>query len=122
MNEYFRRIDTMLQQHKMPPEYENWHSYILCNDCEKRSYAKYHFLYHKCAYCSSYNTKVLKTYETSKSIPSITDTIALSTNTDENEHSSENTNDASTSNDNNNNGQNTSNEEATASTTNENKN
>jgi len=98
MNEYFKRIDTMLQQHKMPPEYENWHSYILCNDCEKRSYAKYHFLYHKCAYCSSYNTKVLKTYETSKSIPSITDTIALSTNTDENEHSSENANDASASN------------------------
>jgi len=122
MNEYFRRIDTMLQQHKMPPEYENWHSYILCNDCEKRSYAKYHFLYHKCAYCSSYNTKVLKTYETSKSIPSITDTIALSTNTDENEHSSENANDASTSNNdnNNNNGHNSNNETTSTATANEN--
>ncbi|KAG4101985.1 zf-CHY-domain-containing protein [Neocallimastix lanati (nom. inval.)] len=93
MNEYFRRIDTMLQQHKMPPEYENWHSYILCNDCEKRSYAKYHFLYHKCAYCSSYNTKVLKTYETSQSMPSINGTTVLSTNTNENEHTNENIND-----------------------------
>jgi len=115
MNEYFRRIDTMLQQHKMPPEYENWTSYILCNDCEKRSYAKYHFLYHKCAYCSSYNTKVLKTYESSKSIPSITETIALSTNTDENEHTSENITEASTSNNNNNQQNTTTNEASTSS-------
>lgn len=86
MTEYFKRIDTMLQQHKMPPEYENWHSYILCNDCEKKSYAKYHFLYHKCAHCSSYNTKVLKTYESDKSIPSTSGNIPNSTNVDANEN------------------------------------
>ncbi|KXS21655.1 zf-CHY-domain-containing protein [Gonapodya prolifera JEL478] len=63
MTEYFRRIDAMLAQHKMPPEYENWVSWILCNDCEKKSTAKYHFLYHKCGNCGSYNTKTLKTYE-----------------------------------------------------------
>lgn len=63
MTEYFKRIDAMLAQHKMPAEYENWASYILCNDCEKKSEAKYHFLYHKCGPCGSYNTKVLKTGE-----------------------------------------------------------
>lgn len=47
----------------MPQEYENFVSHILCNDCEKKSTAKYHFLYHKCAHCNGYNTTVLKTKE-----------------------------------------------------------
>ena len=38
-------------------------SWVLCNDCEQKSFAKYHFLYHKCAHCSSYNTRTLKSYE-----------------------------------------------------------
>ena len=37
-------------------------SWVLCNDCEQKSFAKHHFLYHKCV-CGSYNTRVLKTYE-----------------------------------------------------------
>jgi hypothetical protein len=61
MTEYFKRIDLMLAQHQMPPEYAAMHSSIYCNDCEKRSVAKYHFLYHKCQHCRGYNTKVLKT-------------------------------------------------------------
>ncbi|RKP02223.1 hypothetical protein CXG81DRAFT_4424, partial [Caulochytrium protostelioides] len=48
MSEYFRRIDVMLAQHQMPPEYERTQSYVYCNDCEKKSFAKFHFLYHKC--------------------------------------------------------------------------
>ena len=63
MTEYFKRIEAMLAQHQMPLEYENWISHILCNDCEKKSYTKYHFLYHKCSSCSSFNTKVLHTFE-----------------------------------------------------------
>jgi len=63
MSEYFKRIDQLLAQQKMPEEYKNWKSYILCNDCEKKSYAKFHFIYHKCAYCSSYNTKLIKTLD-----------------------------------------------------------
>ncbi|KAJ3332715.1 hypothetical protein HDU76_013328 [Blyttiomyces sp. JEL0837] len=64
MSEYFKRIDNMLQAHKMPPEYKNTFSYIYCNDCEKKCHARYHFLYHKCSHCSGYNTKVLHTVET----------------------------------------------------------
>ncbi len=47
----------------MPPEYDNMFSHIYCNDCEKKCHAKYHFMYHKCAYCKGYNTKLLGTME-----------------------------------------------------------
>jgi len=63
MDPYFRRIDAIVAQQKMPPEYDNFFAHILCNDCEKRSTVKYHFLYHKCPHCQSYNTKVLETKE-----------------------------------------------------------
>ncbi|KAJ3362187.1 hypothetical protein HDU91_003544 [Kappamyces sp. JEL0680] len=63
MSEYFRRIDAMLAEHSMPPEYQNSYSNIYCNDCEKKSTAKYHFLYHKCNFCNGYNSKVISTFE-----------------------------------------------------------
>ncbi|KAJ3227771.1 hypothetical protein HK099_000444 [Clydaea vesicula] len=63
MTEYFKRIDAMLAQHQMPQEYENTQSHIYCNDCEKKAFSKFHFLYHKCVHCNGYNTKVLKTVE-----------------------------------------------------------
>ncbi|KAI8923102.1 hypothetical protein BC831DRAFT_51681 [Entophlyctis helioformis] len=61
MTDYFRRIDGALAQHQMPPEYNDTYSYTYCNDCEKKSYAKFHFIYHKCAFCRGYNTKLLQT-------------------------------------------------------------
>lgn len=45
----------------MPTEYNNTYSEIYCNDCEKRSFAKFHFIYHKCGHCLGYNTKTLST-------------------------------------------------------------
>ncbi|TPX71034.1 hypothetical protein CcCBS67573_g06316 [Chytriomyces confervae] len=63
MTEYFKRIDAMLSHHQMPPEYSKTQTYIYCNDCEKKCYAKFHFLYHKCVHCKGYNTKVLQTSE-----------------------------------------------------------
>ncbi|KAI9189617.1 hypothetical protein H9P43_001050 [Blastocladiella emersonii ATCC 22665] len=86
MSEYFSRIEQALKQHQMPPEYANHASLVFCNDCEARSVAPYHFMYHKCGGsievaeqvvnqttgqpetrkvahpCGSYNTKVLQTY------------------------------------------------------------
>jgi len=32
---------------------------ILCNDCEKKGSSPFHWLYHKCPSCGSYNTRVL---------------------------------------------------------------
>jgi uncharacterized CHY-type Zn-finger protein len=65
MTTYFAGLDAALAQHQMPPEYKSIESDILCNDCEKRSFTKFHFLYHKCIHCSSYNTRVISTRDTS---------------------------------------------------------
>ena len=61
MTTYFRKIDKILDTHQMPLEYQNTISMIYCNDCESKSTAKYHFLYHKCQHCAGYNTKLIQT-------------------------------------------------------------
>ncbi|KAI8817978.1 zinc-ribbon-domain-containing protein [Fimicolochytrium jonesii] len=61
MTDYFRRIDQALAQQQMPQEYSNLYNQIYCNDCEKKCFAKFHFMYHKCVNCRGYNTKVLNT-------------------------------------------------------------
>lgn len=61
MGSLFSKIDDMMSNQTMPSGYEDLTSNILCNDCETRSTAKFHFIYHKCSNCQSYNTKVLDT-------------------------------------------------------------
>ncbi|KAF9147714.1 hypothetical protein BG015_010605, partial [Linnemannia schmuckeri] len=63
MTAYYAKIDSLLAEQKMPPEYANIFSIVLCNDCEIKSEVPYHFLYHKCHKCSGYNTKVLETFK-----------------------------------------------------------
>ncbi|KAF9296623.1 hypothetical protein BGZ88_012267 [Linnemannia elongata] len=63
MTGYYAKIDNLLAEQKMPPEYANFFSIVLCNDCEIKSEAPYHFLYHKCEKCKGYNTKVLETFK-----------------------------------------------------------
>lgn len=62
MRDYFVRIDSLLEVQPMPAEYASFRSQILCNDCEKKSVTKFHFVYHKCVHCGSYNTNPLKTF------------------------------------------------------------
>jgi hypothetical protein len=62
MSHFFSRIDEMMESQQMPEEYTRVKSQILCNDCEKKSVAKFHFVYHRCDHCSSYNTKLLRTF------------------------------------------------------------
>ncbi|KAI9481330.1 MAG: zinc-ribbon-domain-containing protein [Benjaminiella poitrasii] len=64
MSEYFNRLDKDLERQPMPAEYEKYISHIFCNDCEQKSPAKYHFFYHKCKNCDSFNTTVLRTENT----------------------------------------------------------
>ncbi|KAI8336927.1 zinc-ribbon-domain-containing protein [Blakeslea trispora] len=64
MSEYFNRLDKDLELQPMPAEYEKYISHIFCNDCEQKTPAKYHFFYHKCGHCGSFNTTVLKTENT----------------------------------------------------------
>ncbi|KAF9964227.1 hypothetical protein BGZ70_006762 [Mortierella alpina] len=63
MSTYYAKIDSLLADQTMPPEYANIFSIVLCNDCEVKSEAPYHFLYHKCDKCKGYNTKVLETFK-----------------------------------------------------------
>ncbi|KAJ0255812.1 Zinc finger protein BRUTUS-like [Hirschfeldia incana] len=59
MKVYFRMLDALLAEEKMPDEYTNKTQVILCNDCGKKGEAPYHWLYHKCTSCGSYNSRLL---------------------------------------------------------------
>jgi hypothetical protein len=102
MSEYFQRIDAMLSCHHMPPEYQNTTSLIYCNDCEKKSVTKYHFLYHKCQHCQGYNTKVLQTIDPKMQVDQPTSTLSCTTtsinsSTTTNNNNNANNNNANTS-------------------------
>mmetsp|Transcript_34838 Transcript_34838/g.58975 ORF Transcript_34838/g.58975 Transcript_34838/m.58975 type:complete len:403 (-) Transcript_34838:198-1406(-) len=59
MTAMFDRIQSVLNEHTMPPEFRDIVAKILCNDCEQYSTAPFHFMYHKCGNCGSFNTQVL---------------------------------------------------------------
>ncbi|XP_027329762.1 zinc finger protein BRUTUS-like At1g18910 isoform X3 [Abrus precatorius] len=56
---YFRMLDALLAEEKNSDVLSSQTQVILCNDCEKKGAATFHWLYHKCPYCGSYNTRVL---------------------------------------------------------------
>lgn len=62
MSAWFKYIDDALVGTQMPEQYANIRAEILCNDCERRSVAKYHFIYHKCLHCGGYNTKLIRSF------------------------------------------------------------
>ncbi|RKP21640.1 zf-CHY-domain-containing protein [Rozella allomycis CSF55] len=64
MSAFNAHLDEVLSQEVMPEQYKDVQAEISCNDCEKKSCTKYHFIYHKCQECGSYNTKVLGTFRT----------------------------------------------------------
>ena len=55
----------------MPDEFKNTVSYIVCNDCEIRSYTDYHFAYHECKHCDGFNTTVIDTKDYTNIMPLI---------------------------------------------------
>lgn len=81
MSSYYRRIDSLLAEQTMPSEYADSLSIVLCNDCEVKSEAPYHFLYHKCDQCKGYNTKVIETFKRSsrREAPVVLSTVAVET-------------------------------------------
>lgn len=56
---YFQMLDRLLMTEKMPAELANATQNIQCNDCSTKSTVKYHFVYHKCPSCRSYNTRTI---------------------------------------------------------------
>lgn len=77
--EYFKLIDENLAKEVLPIEYHGLYNEILCNDCEQKSIAKFHFLYHKCYYCKGYNTVVVRNIpkEENSKIPEIRELESL---------------------------------------------
>lgn len=59
MQAYFGMLDAMLAEEKIPEEHAGKTQDILCNDCEKRGTSSFHWLYHKCHHCGSYNTRLI---------------------------------------------------------------
>lgn len=59
MGVYFGMLDALLSAEELPEEYQGRTQDILCNDCEKKGTAPFHWLYHKCSTCGSYNTRVI---------------------------------------------------------------
>ncbi|XP_010274617.1 PREDICTED: uncharacterized protein LOC104609887 [Nelumbo nucifera] len=57
---YFGMLDALLATEELPEEYRDRCQDILCNDCHKKGTARFHWLYHKCGSCGSYNTRVIK--------------------------------------------------------------
>ncbi|KAM3739340.1 hypothetical protein ACB098_08G017200 [Castanea mollissima] len=57
---YFGMLDALLASEELPEEYRDRCQDILCNDCDKKGTAGFHWLYHKCGFCESYNTRVIK--------------------------------------------------------------
>ncbi|XP_076932624.1 zinc finger protein BRUTUS-like At1g18910, partial [Bidens hawaiensis] len=59
MQAYFGMLDELLAEEKITEEYLGRTEDILCNDCEKNGSAPFHWLYHKCPHCSSYNMRLI---------------------------------------------------------------
>ncbi|XP_043716175.1 zinc finger protein BRUTUS-like isoform X2 [Telopea speciosissima] len=57
---YFGMLDALLAAEELPEEYKDHCQDILCNDCGKKGTSHFHWLYHKCGFCGSYNTRVIK--------------------------------------------------------------
>ncbi|KAK4409628.1 Zinc finger protein BRUTUS [Sesamum angolense] len=60
MSVYFGMLDGLMASEVLPEEYRNRCQDILCNDCDRKGTAPFHWLYHKCGFCGSYNTRVIK--------------------------------------------------------------
>ncbi|KAJ7531954.1 hypothetical protein O6H91_14G066700 [Diphasiastrum complanatum] len=56
---YFGMLDALLAAERLPEEYEGRFQDILCNDCGQKGTASFHWLYHKCSNCGSYNTRTI---------------------------------------------------------------
>ncbi|XP_023920867.2 zinc finger protein BRUTUS [Quercus suber] len=57
---YFGMLDALLAAEELPEEYRDRCQDILCNDCDRKGSSSFHWLYHKCGFCGSYNTRVIK--------------------------------------------------------------
>jgi RING finger/CHY zinc finger protein 1 len=53
------QIENYLAINPMPEEYKDYVATILCNDCLKKCEVPYHFAFHRCCHCNSFNTDII---------------------------------------------------------------
>jgi len=61
LNVSFSTLAATIALNKMPEEFSESKSNILCNDCEEKSQVPYHYIGHECPHCHSFNTNILST-------------------------------------------------------------
>eukprot|EP00192_Tetraselmis_astigmatica_P000948 CAMPEP_0117679692 /NCGR_PEP_ID=MMETSP0804-20121206/17947_1 /TAXON_ID=1074897 /ORGANISM="Tetraselmis astigmatica, Strain CCMP880" /LENGTH=1249 /DNA_ID=CAMNT_0005489125 /DNA_START=485 /DNA_END=4234 /DNA_ORIENTATION=- len=59
MRVYFQMLDALVASERLPEQYKSRTQNILCNDCCRQGTAPYHFVYHSCQHCGSYNTRIM---------------------------------------------------------------
>jgi uncharacterized CHY-type Zn-finger protein len=59
MTQWYRALDSAIAKDQMLPKLASRMRVIYCHDCEVNSNARFHFTYHKCAFCQGYNTRVV---------------------------------------------------------------
>ncbi|CAF2077972.1 unnamed protein product [Brassica napus] len=69
MGVYFGMLDALLAAEELPEEYKDRCQDILCNDCQRKGTTRFHWLYHKCGSCGSYNTRVIRSETTAQDCP-----------------------------------------------------
>ena len=63
MTSYWEQLENYVSQCSMPEEYKDVKAEVYCNDCEEKTITKFHFAYHKCQNCSSWNTSISRTFK-----------------------------------------------------------
>jgi hypothetical protein len=66
MSRWYKELDAQLDlEGPLPSILASRRSEVFCNDCSMKSVVPWHFQYHKCKPCGSYNTVVLATFPVS---------------------------------------------------------
>jgi RING finger and CHY zinc finger domain-containing protein 1 len=63
MEGLWEQIKLYVDNTEMPDEYKNTKARIYCNDCEDKTLTNFHFAYHKCSSCESWNTNIIETFK-----------------------------------------------------------
>jgi len=62
MKESWRHLATTIEGIPMPEEYKEWTVEFLCNDCNQKETAAWHFLGQQCSKCLGFNTTISATF------------------------------------------------------------
>jgi len=92
MSATWRDIDEEIRAQPMPPEFGNMWAYVLCNDCEAKTFERFHFVGIKCGKCDGYNTSILKTTKKEAGVEGVNDANTDKSDNNNNDNNNNNSN------------------------------